>query len=108
MNGDSGSASKGHPVPRVSKDFLAALFLFLLIIGFFFPVLFQGKTFFFRDIFRANRFYRAVQLKEGTHTIEFLYEPEGFRMGIVMAASVLILLLTSIPIPAISRRIFNR
>lgn len=40
-------------------------------------------------IFRANHFYRAVFLPEGTHRIEFLYEPWSFKVGMIISLSTL-------------------
>jgi len=43
-------------------------------------------------IMRANYFYRAVRLGPGSHTVEFNYEPVGFRAGLAISAVTLILI----------------
>lgn len=42
-------------------------------------------------IYRANLFFRGVQLSPGTHTVQFRYEPRAFAIG--RAVSVITLLL---------------
>ncbi|MBM2826211.1 MAG: putative polysaccharide biosynthesis protein, partial [Dehalococcoidia bacterium] len=45
-------------------------------------------------VLRANRVFRAVRLKEGTHTVNFSYSPDSFRFGLYisfMASAALVL-----------------
>ncbi|OGW25923.1 MAG: hypothetical protein A3K09_05225 [Nitrospinae bacterium RIFCSPLOWO2_12_FULL_47_7] len=46
-----------------------------------------------QHIFRANHFYRAVQLSSGSHKIEFLFEPVGFWQGLWVSAITLTIML---------------
>ena len=41
-------------------------------------------------IYRANLFFRGVQLSAGTHTVQFRYEPRSFAIG--RAVSIITLL----------------
>jgi hypothetical protein len=41
------------------------------------------------DILRANHFFRAVVIPEGTHRIEFIYEPDWFRLGALVSLMTL-------------------
>ena len=41
-------------------------------------------------IFRANHFYRAVQLSSGAHTVEFSFEPVGFWLGLWISVATLV------------------
>jgi hypothetical protein len=43
-------------------------------------------------IFRANYFYRGVQLSSGPHVIEFSYTPEGFHIGLRITVLTLMVL----------------
>ena len=65
---------------------------FLVLMDSYFPgwtVKVDGED---KPILRANHFYRAVQLDSGSHTLEFDYFPEGFKMGLIISSVVSILL----------------
>jgi len=40
-------------------------------------------------ILRANHFYRAVVLPKGEHRVEFRYEPQSFKLGVIISAFTL-------------------
>lgn len=44
-------------------------------------------------IFRANYFYRGVELNEGRHVIEFSYTPKGFYTGLRISFMMLVCIL---------------
>ena len=65
---------------------------FLVLMDSYFPgwtVKVDGEE---QPVLRANHFYRAVQLDSGSHTLEFDYFPEGFKMGLVISSVVFVLL----------------
>jgi hypothetical protein len=65
---------------------------FLVLMDSYFPgwtVKVDGEE---QSIFKANQFYRAVQLGPGEHTLEFEYFPEGFKLGLVISGISLSLL----------------
>ena len=65
---------------------------FLVLMDSYFPgwtVKVDGKE---GAILRANHFYRAVQLNNGKHTLEFEYFPEGLKLGLVVSGVSLLLL----------------
>ena len=65
---------------------------FLVLLDSYFPgwtVTVDGEE---QPILQANHFYRAVQLDSGSHTLEFDYFPEGFKMGLIISATVSVLL----------------
>ncbi len=41
---------------------------------------------------RADLIFRAVQIRAGTHVVEFYYAPDSFRVGMLVSAGALILL----------------
>ena len=47
-------------------------------------------------VYRANLFFRAVQLSSGTHTVEFRYEPRSFAIGLRVS------IVTLLAIPGVS------
>jgi hypothetical protein len=66
---------------------------FLVLMDSYFPgwtVRVDGED---QPILRANRFYRAVQLDSGSHTLEFDYFPEGFKMGLIISSTVSVFLM---------------
>lgn len=44
-------------------------------------------------VLRANHFFRAVQLGAGEHRVEFIYEPVGFRDGLLICSATLLAVL---------------
>jgi hypothetical protein len=65
---------------------------FLVLMDSYFPgwtVKVDGED---KQILRANHFYRAVQLDSGSHTLEFDYFPEGFKLGLIVSSAVFVLL----------------
>ncbi len=46
-----------------------------------------------KPIYRANLFFRAVQLPAGTHTVEFRYEPRSFAIGAAVSIITLLAIL---------------
>jgi len=66
---------------------------FLVLMDSYFPgwtVKVDGED---QPILRANHFYRAVQLDSGSHTLEFEYFPEGFKMGLIVSSTISVLLM---------------
>jgi len=66
---------------------------FLVLMDSYFPgwtVTVDGQE---RPILRANHYYRAVPLGPGAHTLEFDYFPEGFKVGLVVSAISLLILI---------------
>ncbi|MCH8157623.1 MAG: YfhO family protein, partial [Nitrospinae bacterium] len=64
---------------------------FLVLLDSYFPgwkVIVDGKE---DRILRANHFFRAVQLSPGKHTVTFTYEPVGFKLGLIISVSTLII-----------------
>jgi hypothetical protein len=57
-------------------------------------------------VYRANNFYRAVKLGPGPHTLEFHYEPVGFKTGLIVSLVTFLLLMIGISTPALRRRVF--
>jgi hypothetical protein len=45
-----------------------------------------------RKLLRANYFFRGVELTAGSHKVEFTYEPESFRIGLLISLSTIGLL----------------
>ena len=43
-------------------------------------------------LLRANHFYRAVEVSEGDHKVEFLYDPLSFRVGMMVSSATLFIL----------------
>lgn len=69
---------------------------FLVLLDSWFPgwkATVDGKL---ATIYRANYFYRTVALESGNHVIEFIYEPEGWRIGKTISIFSLLLLLVGI------------
>ena len=54
-------------------------------------------------VYRGNYFYRTVKLGPGKHTVEFSYEPVGFRTGCWISAFTLVVLLVILFTP----RLYN-
>jgi uncharacterized membrane protein YfhO len=50
----------------------------------------DGKT---APILRANRIMRGAAIPSGVHTLVYSYEPESFRIGAILSAGGLIVLL---------------
>jgi len=46
-----------------------------------------------KKIMRANYFYRGVKLGPGNHTVEFKYEPVGFKTGLAISVVTLLLII---------------
>lgn len=44
-------------------------------------------------VYRANLFFRAVQLSSGTHTVEFRYEPRSLAIGLGISSITLVAIL---------------
>jgi Bacterial membrane protein YfhO len=44
-------------------------------------------------VYRANLFFRAVQLPLGTHSVEFRYQPRSFVIGLAISISTLVAIL---------------
>ena len=66
---------------------------FLVLMDSYFPgwtVKVDGEE---KPILKANHFYRAVQLDPGTHTLEFDYFPEGFKVGLIISSAAGVLLM---------------
>lgn len=62
------SIFKGEVFRKVVPDFAASMLLLLVTVYFFFPVLFDDKTFFFRDVVKyiiPEKFFIAASFKEG-------------------------------------------
>ena len=36
-------------------------------------------------IFKANHFFRAVPIPKGEHRIEFRYQPQSFKLGLIIS-----------------------
>jgi hypothetical protein len=69
---------------------------FLVLLDNYFPgwvVKVDGNE---EKIFRANHFYRAVQLDSGNHTLEFEYIPEGYRAGLLISLITILALVGSL------------
>jgi hypothetical protein len=61
-----------------------------------------------REIFRANLFFRGVFLKEGTHHVEFRYQPRSFLIGMAISLASLCGLTITVIVKAYrSRRILR-
>lgn len=45
-----------------------------------------------RKIYKANYIQRAVYLEPGEHTVEFIYSPLSFRIGLMLSLSTLIII----------------
>jgi uncharacterized membrane protein YfhO len=45
-----------------------------------------------RTVIRADYFARAVYLDKGQHTVEFVYRPLSFRIGVGLSAAALVVL----------------
>jgi len=45
------------------------------------------------EIFRANYAFRALFLSAGQHTVEFVYEPDAFRLGVFLSLLALLAML---------------
>jgi len=45
-------------------------------------------------LLRADVLFRAVQIPAGAHVVEFIYEPQSFRAGVLVSAAALIALLS--------------
>jgi hypothetical protein len=43
-------------------------------------------------IYRANYTFRAVFVPKGKHTVDFIYKPKSFRIGMVISLAILVLL----------------
>jgi hypothetical protein len=43
-----------------------------------------------REIYQANYAFRAVYLSAGEHTVEFVYQPESFKVGAVISVCALL------------------
>lgn len=43
-------------------------------------------------IYRANHAFRAVPLKQGSHHIEFIFQPDSLRLGMIVSVSTAILM----------------
>jgi uncharacterized membrane protein YfhO len=79
---------------------------FLVLLDSYFPgwsVKIDGKE---DHIYRGNYFYRTVKLGPGNHTVEFSFEPVGFRTGCWISASTLLILISILVIPPLQKRIF--
>jgi hypothetical protein len=64
----------------------------LVLLDSYFPgweVQVDGKK---EKLMRANYFYRGVKLRPGKHTVEFNYEPVGFRAGLTISSVTLLML----------------
>lgn len=55
-----------------------------------------------QPIYRADVMFRAVRVEPGDHRVEFLYEPDSFRVGIMVSGAALLLL--ALPALQILRR----
>jgi hypothetical protein len=65
---------------------------FLVLLDSWFPgwtATVDGKP---EHIYRANHFYRAVKTGPGIHTVEFSFEPPGFRAGLLISGTTLCVL----------------
>ncbi len=91
----SGSVESIHYQPnKVQIETRQNSKAFLVLLDSWFPgwtATVDGKS---TVIHRANYFYRAVALESGDHVIEFVYEPEGWKLG--KAISLISFLLLSI------------
>jgi hypothetical protein len=79
---------------------------FLVLLDSYFPgwsVKIDGKE---DHIYRGNYFYRTVKLGPGDHTVEFSFEPVGFRTGCWVSASTLLILISILGIPPLRKIIF--
>jgi len=51
------------------------------------------------EIYRADYIFRAVYLAPGTHTVEFVYEPQSFRLASIISLLALLIVVLSLVIP---------
>ena len=79
---------------------------FLVLLDSYFPgwtVQVDGTS---KRVYRANFFFRAVQLGPGSHTLEFTFEPVGFKTGLWISFFTLVVLTLTVSIPGVRKRIF--
>ncbi len=53
-------------------------------------------------IFPADYAFRAIEVPQGDHTVEFRYVPRSFRLGMWVTAGTILLMLALYPLPALS------
>jgi len=56
------------------------------------------------NIMRANYFYRAVKLGPGSHTVEFNYEPVGFRTGLAISSVTMFMIFLCLVASLLTKR----
>jgi uncharacterized membrane protein YfhO len=64
----------------------------------------DGKT---GRIYRGNFFYRAVKLGPGEHTVEFTFQPVGFKLGWMTSIATGVLTLFIAGVPSVRKRLFE-
>ena len=65
---------------------------FLVVVDTYYPgwrVYINGQP---QEILQANTFARAVYLTPGQHTVEFVYQPDSFKIGLILNGIGLVLL----------------
>jgi hypothetical protein len=80
---------------------------FLVLLDSYFPgwtVTVDGKT---GRIYRGNFFYRAVKLGPGEHTVEFTFQPVGFKLGWMTSIATGVLTLFIAGVPSVRKRLFE-
>ncbi|UCD11130.1 MAG: YfhO family protein [Nitrospinaceae bacterium] len=80
---------------------------FLVLLDSYFPgwtVTVDGKT---GRIYRGNFFYRAVKLGPGEHTVEFTFQPVGFKLGWMTSIATGVLTLFIAGVPRVRKRLFE-
>lgn len=92
-----------EPLPQITEYFsnrvtLKATLLekgYLVLADTYYPgwrVYVDGRE---QEIYKANYIQRAVYLEPGEHTIEFIYSPRSFRIGLMLSLFTLIILISS-------------
>jgi uncharacterized membrane protein YfhO len=89
---------------RVTIDALLRTSGVLVLTDAYYPgwkVVVNGKE---KRILRANHFFRGVALAAGKHRVEFVYQPLSFRIGAVVSATTLIILIGTLLIKTVDLR----
>jgi uncharacterized membrane protein YfhO len=46
-----------------------------------------------RKVYKADYIFRAVQLREGKHIVEFVFDPVSFKIGLSISALTLLVVI---------------